>query len=304
MPSKEPILFLVFNRPDKTQRVFERIRAYKPDKLFVAMDGARNSADEVKCKKVRAIIENVDWECDVNYLIREKNLGCKLAVSSAIDWFFDNVERGIILEDDCLPAQSFFDFTSYCLEKFKDDTRIGSIGGNNFNQGLEGNTIFYSTYVSIWGWATWRRAWSKYRVSGDYILVESVESLLKRHFKGREYRARLSNFKRVNEGKIDTWDYQWHLTSIVNNFLTVLPSKNLISNIGIDEEATHTKTGKNGNLKVESFDTASLVVPDIILFNSSFDHAFYPSFRLAHAIRWRWHRFLNSYCKGFRSKGK
>lgn len=134
MKNKEfsiPILFLVFNRPDTTKEVFSEIRKIKPKKLYVAADGARNGKDQELIKKVKSIVEKVDWDCEVSYLFREKNMGCKMAVSSAISWFFDNEEKGIILEDDCLPNKSFFLFQERMLNKYEKDERIMMVSGTN-----------------------------------------------------------------------------------------------------------------------------------------------------------------------------
>ena len=134
---KVPVLFLIFNRPDTTQQVFDEIRKARPEQLYVAADGPRKdqSADYELCKKTRDIIQQVDWDCKVFTCFRDENLGCKRSVSSAIDWFFSHVEEGIILEDDCVPDQSFFPFCQELLEKYRDDTRIMMISGNNFQFG-------------------------------------------------------------------------------------------------------------------------------------------------------------------------
>ena len=147
-----PILYLVFNRPGSTQITFEILRKLKPKYLFIGADGPRdgNSEDKRNCNRVKNIIETVDWDCRLHKLFRNNNLGCKRAVSEAIGWFFDQVEKGIILEDDCLPNQSFFRFCSELLEKYKDDNRVGLISGNNFNFGTPARND-YSYYFSKWG---------------------------------------------------------------------------------------------------------------------------------------------------------
>ena len=137
-PLKSPVLFLVFNRPDTTRRVLEAIRQAQPSQLFIAADGPREgkSGEAEKCADVRRIVnEGIDWDCEVKTLFRDKNLGCKVAVSRAIDWFFEHVEEGIILEDDCLPHPTFFRFCEELLNKYRDDERIGQISGDNFQFG-------------------------------------------------------------------------------------------------------------------------------------------------------------------------
>ncbi len=161
-----PVLFLIFNRPDTTQPVFNEIREAKPTKLFVAADGPRDNkkGEKEECEKTRKIIEQVDWDCELYKLYRDKNLGCKIAVSSAIDWFFENVEEGIILEDDCLPHPSFFRFCQELLEKYKGDERVFVISGDNFLFGRKRTnySYYFSRYNHCWGWAGWIRTLSDY----------------------------------------------------------------------------------------------------------------------------------------------
>lgn len=158
-----PILFLIFNRPDTTRIVFKRIREIRPSKLYVAADAPRaNKLGEAElCMETRAIIKDIDWPCELKTLFRDENLGCKLSVSGALDWFFENEECGIILEDDCLPDLTFFSFCKELLERYKDDDRIGHIGGNCFLPGQIAKELSYDfcSITHIWGWATWRRVW-------------------------------------------------------------------------------------------------------------------------------------------------
>lgn len=240
-----PILFLVFNRPHTTQRVFEAIRQARPPRLYVAADGPRaNREGEVeKVKQVRKIVTQVDWPCEVKILFREKNLGCKTAVSSAISWFFEHEERGIILEDDCLPHLDFFRFCEELLEYYADDNRVWVITGNNFQDAqVRGNGSYYfSKYSHCWGWASWRRAWEKYEVgisfwpewkkSTDW--QKKIPDPVERRYWERP-------FDWVYQGKIDTWDYQWTATVWYYGGLTAIPNVNLVSNIGFGSDATHT----------------------------------------------------------------
>ncbi len=166
-----PVLFLIFNRPDTTTRVFEAIREARPSRLYVAADGPRadKEGEAQRCLETRKITEAVDWPCEVRRLYREENLGCKLAVSSAITWFFTHEEEGIILEDDCLPDQSFFPFCAAMLERYRDDGRIMMVLGTSLlppGGGPDADYLF-TQYFLIWGWATWRRAWEKYDIEMD-----------------------------------------------------------------------------------------------------------------------------------------
>jgi len=168
-PCTTPILFLVFNRPDTTKIVFDEIKKSQPKKLFIAADGPRNGnyEDTENCEIVREIVTGVDWDCDVHTLFRKKNLGCKHAISGALDWFFSNVEDGIILEDDTLPHPKFFRFCEELIARYRNQKNIIAISGDNFQHGKRRgeNSYYFSKYVHIWGWATWKRAWELYDVN-------------------------------------------------------------------------------------------------------------------------------------------
>ena len=248
-PLKTAVLFLIFNRRDTTEQVFEAIRKAKPPMLYVAADGPRadKAGEAEKVEQVRRIATRVDWDCEVKTLFRDKNLGCKYAVSGAIDWFFENEEEGIILEDDCLPSQSFFWFCEELLERYRDDMRVGQISGFNSLDNYDINFDYiFSKYGPIWGWASWRRAWNVYDVnisSWPYIKKHK----LYKNFVGtkKEENFRIKLFNNLYKNRIDTWDYQWVFSKLINSMLTILPSKNLIINIGFNDEATHTKIEPN-----------------------------------------------------------
>ena len=156
------VLFIIFNRPETTQRVFDAIRLAKPTRLYIAADGPRENKTGEKelCEQARKIAQNVDWDCEVKTLFQKENLGCGKAVSHAISWFFENEDMGIILEDDCLPHQSFFKYCEELLEKYKNNDRIGIISGNNFQKKrkIGSFSYYFSDIVNIWGWATWARS--------------------------------------------------------------------------------------------------------------------------------------------------
>jgi hypothetical protein len=241
------VLFLVFNRPDVTSRVFEVITRVRPPRLYVAADGPRaNRPDDVgKCNEVRSIVSKVDWPCEVKTLFQRENLGCKLAVSSAITWFFKQEEEGIVLEDDCLPGLSFFWFCQELLERYRNDTRIWQICGFNPVATANGQEDYYFTkYGPVWGWASWRRAWSAYDESMScWPDVRRKELYWDFCDSKREARWRRKLYDKVFSGEIDTWDYQWGFYKFINSGLCVSPTKNLIANIGFSEEATHTTKG-------------------------------------------------------------
>ncbi|MDL2221571.1 hypothetical protein LJC35_03345 [Parabacteroides sp. OttesenSCG-928-N08] len=238
-----PILFLIFNRPDTTTTVFNRIRKAKPTKLYVAADGARNEKEEELCKQTREIINQVDWECDVYTLFRDKNLGCKIAVSTAIDWFFQHEEQGIILEDDCLPDLSFFPFCSELLTKYKDDERVGHIGGQSFFPHLvsEGVSYDFSYITHIWGWATWKRVWQHVDMS---LAVWNDPKRRTSLFQNKREEIYYTTFiEDVLNGrkKLNPWSIFYLFSLREQNQLSIYPSVNMVSNIGLNiANATHT----------------------------------------------------------------
>ncbi len=225
-----PVLFLIFNRPDTTQLVFESIRSVKPKYLYVAADGPRLNKDGENelCEYVRNIVlENIDWDCEVKTLFRDTNLGCGLAVSEAITWFFDNVEDGIILEDDCLPDISFFYFCSKLLDFYRFDDNVAMISG--FNTFYSDDSYYFHTLASIWGWATWRRSWVfyNYKLNKENLVVfDSVEDKIIRKFL-------VDTFLGQIESKHSTWDIQWVYSILKRKSLSISPTKNLIKNIGV-----------------------------------------------------------------------
>lgn len=253
-----PVLFIVFNRPETTRRVFEAIRQAAPARLFVAADGPRidKPGDVKKCDEVFSIVKSgIDWPCEVQYLRREHNLGCKNAVSSAIDWFFKNVEEGIILEDDCLPSPSFFPFCAELLNRYRNESRVAHIGGFNCQAGQPRGTAsyYFSRYFHVWGWASWRRAWYGYDpVMKDYsqFLAEGILDKLFERKAPREFWKR--NFDAVVSGLIDTWDYQWVYRNFKDDRLAAVANYNLVENIGFGEGATHTGSALKGLSRVSN----------------------------------------------------
>lgn len=282
-----PILFIIFNRPQTTRRVFEEIKKSKPTKLYIVSDGPRNSSDEILCKEVRGIVDKIDWDCRVFKNYSDVNLGCKKRVSSGIDWFFENEELGIILEDDCLPDQTFFRFCEEMLIRYRDDERVGMVSGDNFQFGKVDNmhSYFFSRYSHIWGWATWRRAWQNYDVNISSWPKKKADKFLDEVFdKKKDIIYWSLIFDDVYNSKIDTWDYQWSYAFFVNKYLSVIPAKNLISNIGFDAiNSTHTRRfNKFSNMMTDALDFP-LNHPDDIVRNVISDKLVqknnYPFFR-------------------------
>lgn len=239
-----PVLFLVFNRPETTSLVFDVIKQIKPSKLFIAADGPRDCVpNEIdKCNEVKDIVSQIDWCCEVKTLFRKKNLGCRIAVSSAITWFFEQVDYGIILEDDCLPDLTFFEYCSQLLLKYKYNNEIMLIGGNNFHKDrLDGLSSYYFTnYPHIWGWATWKRAWVTYNLDVSDFLQVLNDKYYSNFFQSKSEKKYWMNvFKNVANGMIDTWDYQWTYAIWKNKGKSITPAYNLIKNIGLTASSTH-----------------------------------------------------------------
>lgn len=263
------VLFIVFNRFETTRDVFDSIKKARPPRLYIASDGARSSKgdEDKKVKKIREyVIANIDWKCDVKTLFREKNIGCRLAVSSAISWFFTNEEMGIILEDDCLPSQSFFWFCEEMLKKYKNDKRIFYVTGYNSQNvwNASKHDYFFSHIGSIWGWATWRRSWNEYDINMSDIdrFIDSNGFI--NLFGNKIAKARMSEI--LGSRAIDTWDYQFSYAAHKNNGLACIPSCSLIKNIGFGEDATHTFGINNDGVTLHDLKfplrNNTIVVPD------------------------------------------
>jgi len=271
-----PVLFLIFNRPDLAQQVFASIRAAKPKQLFIAADGPRRDKtnEESICNETRNIVlDNIDWECEVHTLFRNENLGCKYAVSSAITWFFENVEEGIILEDDTMPDITFFTFCSDLLNRYREDTRISFISGTSLpsSAGHVDTSYYFSKFSIIWGWATWRRVWQNYDIEISDWKELSKTNWLTNVFYGNQYYANgfKGLFNTILNG-YDTWDFQFFFLNLKNNSLNIHPAKNLIKNIGFDSRATHTHTQQSySNQDVYKID--SLIHPKAMAFDYEAD---------------------------------
>jgi hypothetical protein len=232
-----PVAFIIFKRPDTTARVFEAIRQAKPPKLLVIADGPRPDrlGEDQECAATRAIIDQVDWDCEVLKNYADVNLGCLHRVSSGLNWVFDMVEEAIILEDDCLPHPTFFRFAEELLDRYRDDQRMLSISGQNVQFGRKRTdySYYFSVYNHCWSWASWRRAWQHYdldmklwpEVRDGNFLVDVL---------GDSHAAKVwtNTFQLCYERKIDSWAYRWTLASFIQNGMNILANVNLVSNIG------------------------------------------------------------------------
>jgi hypothetical protein len=274
---KAPVLVIAFNRPGLAAQVFDVLRVAKPDKLFFAVDGPRvgNTEDAELVQAVRSLVSGIGWDCEVRTLFPATNLGCKVAVSQAISWFFEYVEAGIILEDDCVPHLSFFPFSEELLIRFRHDERVMMISGDNFQEGAPqtSHSYYFSRYTHTWGWATWRRAWRLYD-HGMKAWPERRNTGWLRDVLGDAGAVRYWGkiFEETWLEKNSAWDYRWIFSAWVNNGLTVLPSVNLVSNIGFGAAATNTQIHDRSIAALEVSEMGfPLSHPDFVVRNARAD---------------------------------
>lgn len=254
---KTPVAFIIFNRPDVTEKVFAEIRKAKPEKLLVIADGARahKPGEKEKCQETRKIIDQVDWPCEVLKNYAEENMGCKRRVASGITWVFEQVEEAIILEDDCMPNPSFFPYCEELLAKYRNNPEVMIISGDCFlpKKNPE-HSYTFSKLPYIWGWASWRRAWKnydvemkawpKFRDENGLVTKTGWPAWVAKHY--------AKAFEKTYRGEIDTWDHAWTFTIWRMGGVCVYAEKNLITNIGFGGDATHTKVkNRFANLPLE-----------------------------------------------------
>jgi hypothetical protein len=241
-----PVVLVMFNRPKHTRAVFDQIAAIRPKELFVIADGPRPDRpdDVAKCRESRAVLDRVDWHCDLHTNFSDSNLGCRRRVSSGLDWVFDRVDRAVIVEDDCVPDPSFFPFCAELLDLYQDEPRVRTISGTNFLFGKARTrwSYHFSSYHSIWGWATWRRSWQRVDMAMRQWPQVRDEGWIGDMVGGNRKWAKFwaIRFDRVYEGRTDSWAYPYLFSCWLDDSLAVTPNWNLVSNTGIGEGATHT----------------------------------------------------------------
>lgn len=245
---RTPILLIVWRRPEHLRQLIHTLRRHKPSDIYVACDGAaEGDLDQARqVAETRDVVDRyVDWPCEIRKLYSDRNQGCRDGVSRAITWFFSSVSEGIILEDDCIPNDSFFGYCAELLEKYRQDYRVWSISGNNFQNGeWRGDGSYYFSRIPlIWGWATWKDRWDHYDVDMKKWPALRDSGLLSSVFKSKvELRFWKELWERMYVEKApNTWDYQWCLTCIANGGLCIEPNRNLVTNIGFGSDSTHTK---------------------------------------------------------------
>lgn len=240
----KPVALIVFNRPELTRLVLDAVRRVRPPMLLVVADGPRahREGEASRCAATRAVIELVDWPCEVLQDYSNVNLGCRRRVSSGIDWVFSVVDEAIILEDDCVPNPTFFRFCEELLDRYRDEERVMSIGGTSFHASPASSASYcFSRFPHVWGWATWRRAWRRYDVDIErWPEVRDANELRNVIPWPTDRRRWTSILNRLHRGDIDTWDYQWAFAIWIHGGLSIVPEINLVSNVGFGDDATHT----------------------------------------------------------------
>jgi hypothetical protein len=247
-----PVVFIVFNRPGTTRRVFEEIKKAGPKKLFIIADAPRENVpgEKEKCSQVKEIVEKIEWDCEVFRNYSDSNMGCGKRISSGLDWVFSQIEEAIILEDDCLPHPSFFRFCQELLEYYRNDDRIMFISGDNF-QNIRRNSdtsYYFSIYNHVWGWASWKRTWDRYDYNMKFWPSFRDKKLLDSWLSSpRAVKFWTRFFQRVYNKEINTWDIQLTFACFANRGLSIVPEVNLVSNIGFGQDSTHTHDSKNSS---------------------------------------------------------
>jgi hypothetical protein len=278
-----PVLFIVFNRIENAQIVFNEIKIQKPAQLYVFADGPRadHPEDKHRCEQTRAIILNqIDWDCNLKTLFLDFNLGCGKGPAKAITWFFENVTDGIIIEDDCVPHPDFFNYCAELLEKYRNDTRIMVIGATTYRDDYPCKESYaFSIYPTMAAWATWKRVWQKYDYYLSSFTREELENKLKEYFfSSFEFKNWMNLYDWIIAEKFDSfWDWQLNYMMYMNDGIAIRPQKNMIKNIGFGNDATHTSYLKSPNFTAnrEIFSCLPLKHPSAVKINKQIDSKYY-----------------------------
>jgi len=244
-----PIILIIFNREDTVKKIIKILRPLAPKFLYIIADGPRvnHPEDRILCLKARNVIREINWPCQIHKRFSNVNLGCGYNPFLGMDWAFSKIDKAIILEDDCLPEPSFFMFCKELLLKYENDHRIMMISGNNhlLDKSVSRDSYFFSINTQTHGWATWRRAWKKYDFfMKDWPSIKKgglIAKLLSNHSYARFWEKTYDYVYNEANGnpKCSFWDYQWTYASWKNNGLNIIPSINLVTNIGYGNNATH-----------------------------------------------------------------
>lgn len=261
-----PVAFFIYNRPELTRQVFSAIKRAKPKQLFIIADGHKDSADELRCAEARRVVAAIDWDVEIKTNFSEINMGCGERIISGLNWVFEQTETAIILEDDCLPSDTFFRFCDELLNYYRHDERVMHISGCNLLgiSAPEDASYFFSRYIlPPWGWATWKRAWKKFNPQLDTWLRHKKRIF--HHISQEHFDKWTDTFEYIRLNRV-TWDVPWNVDIWNNNGIGIIPGTNLVKNIGFGEQATFTKN-KNSRFSalVNGETTFPLVHPDASL---------------------------------------
>jgi len=295
MSYKTPILIIIFNRPHFVQQLFNEIRKQKPKYLYIACDGPRfkKEGEYELVEKSQRVFDQIDWDCDLKTLYRSTNCGAGKAIFDAINWFFNNVEEGVVFEEDCIPHQDFFQYSSELLEKYRNNERIMFIGGNNFqkNNILE-DSYYFSAYPHIWGWAAWKRSISNYTFEIKGVDNSGFNKIMKSYkLSWNEKQVWLDKFKRIQLGQINSWDYQLVFSIWSQNGLSIIPSVNLVKNIGFGADALHCKNINSDFANLSLNPILPIIHPKHIEINNCADKYYFKKYLYKNIIQLAW-RFL------------
>lgn len=246
---KVPVLLTIFNRADAALAAFQSIKTYMPERLYIAADGPREHkvGEKLQCEQARkAVLEAIDWSCEIHTLLREENLGCANAMYGAISWFLQQEEWGIICEDDIVLSQDFYKLCEVLLPKYKDEKQIQQIAAfNPTAKSKQSNSFAFTKRPNIWGWATWRRSWQEYMDMSmsrfpnlKMLSLVKYYGLLQSVYMYRTWRKTYRNIETCT-----SWATRWHFASIANDLVCVCPVVNLSLNIGCDTGGTHYSKG-------------------------------------------------------------
>ncbi|MEI7646158.1 MAG: hypothetical protein WCJ55_17965 [Chloroflexales bacterium] len=260
MSDTPPVILLIYRRPAETALVRAALRAARPSHLMIVADGPRAGCpgDPEAVAAARAAAEAIDWPCQITRIYADSNMGLRNRVESGITTAFQLVERAIIIEDDCVPAPSFFPFCAELLERYADDSRVMAISGDDFQGGRPTPASYrFSRYPHCWGWATWRRAWRHYDGPMANWPTLRTSGWLAQYL-GSRHAARYWRrvFDQVYAGQVDSWAYRWTYSCWRRNGLTALPARNLVSNIGFGAKGAHTTAAHNPFAAMRSYPTS------------------------------------------------
>lgn len=285
-----PILVIIFNRPNLVQGLFNELKKQKPKQLFVFCDGARkDKLGEIELlQQSKSIFETqIDWNCDLKTNYLEENKGAGRAISSAIKWFFENVEQGIIFEEDCFPHQDFFPYCEELLEKYKDDEKVMFIGGNNFQRRkVTQYSYYFSAYPHIWGWSTWKKTIEGYSFDIDDISKNEMKQIFKRYFDSwHEKEYWYDRFKLVKNNRINSWDYQLMFNIWRKNGVAIIPVVNLVKNVGFSKDALHCKNYNDKNARLTLNNILPIMHPPKIEINKKADFYYFKEYNYKSIFR-------------------